>query len=410
MPHEGIPHVEDEGGVRQFPETPEIVPEGESAAQRAKPRFTAPEPPAPEGPRFTPETTPAEPTVAPALPAEVTPLQAKTNDLMRILNQQSTAGLKLDVFNDIMNIKKPPAPSDLGDPPRIMGNEIKGQKSANGVYTFDGERWLADPQRAEEVAGAYRKEMNEWRNISLAAMKLQLDMQTAESDKLMAALQAAVSLEVSEAGRKAQASESALQRQHQVEQARQKVTDDRETNRILHDNAVKIVEATRDANIAFSNNEQDRIDRRADLDRAIAHGNLTELVRNNKELNRLDGERVRLEEQRDKWDFLGKMLSSGGLGFFTLAMIDPAAARTLFSQLAPGGTGDLAGPFAAAAKYRGQISGGGLEIPSAQQVAQGSPTELLFQQEAFAGQGRSLAAEVENITPETPGQVVRRRA
>mgnify|MGYP001560327858 FL=1 len=418
MPHGGVhvPGEEDKGARRN---TPADVPEAPPEAER---RRLAPLPGGEPGEldpyRPLRKATPLEQVEPPrkALP------KTGREKLEELAASKSTPAERqtLDkLVSDIFTTQKPAKPKGLDIEPTVMFNE--GGTSEDGLWQVRNGKWTPTLEWTK-VDAAHIAQLTQWRGDSMAAMKLQFDVANVEQTREMDAILAQIDAELASEEREFKANEAAKGRaftrsvdtarridelniaQTQIENARTLADIQRRSAELISANQITAAKNR----LVF---EQDRIDIRHRMDTNIAEGNLSELVRNNKALNAISDRETTVLEQESKWTFLGQMLANGGLGFFTMAMIDPAAAKSLFTQLTGQPSGNLGGPFAAAQGMRGeQAQFGQLSIPSMQDVSQGSPADLAFRESAFKGTGRNLVSEVQRLTPESPGEVSRRRA
>lgn len=263
------------------------------------------------------------------------------------------------------------------------------------------------------IYGAYVAEYNVWLNAATNTLKVQTEAATSRLDTVAGFLSnvlqsgSTVKLEkLRQTGNLAS----------QLISMRQEFQNQKGMTKLQTDEAIRLAREQSTLNNERLAMEQDFLRAQGALDRAIELVKLDEVVRHNRGLERLEGERVKLQGRQDSMNFLGNLLANGGLSMFTLAMLSPEAAKASISNAFGGQPGDFRvttggeSPIDVAGRLRTQQDVfGELQIPSAQQLVQSSPSMRAFQQRAFELEGRDFSGEVGRLIPSSTAGVPRRR-
>lgn len=261
---------------------------------------------------------------------------------------------------------------------------------------------------------AYSVEYNAWLSGAVNTLNIQTDAATKRLDTvagfLSDVLQTGTAVQIEKLRQTGNLASQLISMQ-------QEFRNQQGLTRLQTDEAIRLAREQDSLNRERLKLEQDFMGEQNALDRAIELVKLDEVVRHNKGLERLEGERLGLQERQNNMDFLGNLLASGGLSMFTLAMLSPEAAKAAITNVFGGTPGDFqvtsqgASPIEVAEGLRAQRGAfGEAQIPSIQQLTQSSPSMRAYQQRAFELEGRDLSEETGRLIPGSVSGIPRRRA
>lgn len=337
-------------------------------------------------------------------------LDAATSRLLPFLDGRAESGL---TFNP-----SDPAKSAGGQAQKTLQQVLveawNQRPQSPPVEVFMDARGNVDLPSYVGALSAYSVEYNAWLSGAVNTLNVQTDAATERLDTvagfLSDVLQSGTAVKIEKLRQTGNLAGQLISMQ-------QEFRNQQGLTRLQTDEAIRLARAQDSLNKERLKLEQDFMGEQNALDRAIELVKLDEVVRHNRGLERLERERLGLQERQNNMDFLGNLLASGGLSMFTLAMLSPEAAKAAITNVFGRTPGDFqvtsqgASPIEVAEGLRAQRGAfGEVQIPSIQQLAQSSPSMRAYQQRAFELEGRDLSEETGRLVPGGASGIPRRRA